>query len=226
MVPNNGPSQVVLRLYELAYKHKLSHLSSCITALGIIYKIYSDIKDYHNNPTDNIFILSAGHSALALYVVLEHFYGIDAEESLLKHGVHPHRDRYAMLECSTGSLGCGLPIAVGRALGNKKQTVHCLISDGECAEGSIWESLRFIKEKNLSNLKVYVNMNGYCALNAVDLEYLEKRLKAFLPEITCCYTETDEICLAGINGHYHILKDEDIKMIRTKYAEHVCKTTI
>ena len=56
---------------------------------------------------------------------------------------------------NTGSLGLGITVAVGRALANKNRKVHVLISDGESAEGSVWEALRFIKESNLSNIEVY-----------------------------------------------------------------------
>lgn len=208
------PNKVTLRLYELAYKHKLSHLSSCLTALRIIDDIYDNIRPSHKD----IFILSSGHAALALYIVLEERYGRDAEHLLQKHGVHPHRDSLFGIECSTGSLGCGLPIAIGRAIAEKDRHVFCLISDGECAEGSIWESLRFAKEKNIQNLFVYVNMNGYCALNSVDLDYLETRLRAFLPRIICVQTYTSEPFLKGINGHYHILTEENMQYIRNKYA--------
>ena len=73
----------------------------------------------------------------ALYVVLEKYFGIDAEELLEKHGHHPHRDELNKLHCSTGSLGQGITVAVGRAIANPNRDVYCLISDGECAEGSV-----------------------------------------------------------------------------------------
>ena len=66
---------------------------------------------------------------------------------------------------------------------NKKRKVYVLISDGESAEGSVWEALRFIKESNLSNIEVYVNVNGYAAYDKVDVKYLVDRLESFLPEI-------------------------------------------
>ena len=103
----------------------------------------------------------------------------NAEELFLKHGGHPHRDEENGIYCSTGSLGLGITVAVGRALANKNRRVHVLISDGESAEGSVWEALRFIKENNLSNIEVYVNVNGYAAYDKVDVKYLVDRLKVF-----------------------------------------------
>ena len=102
--------------------------------------------------------------------------------------------------------------AVGRALANPNRTVHCLISDGECAEGSVWESLKFIQENNIRNIKIYVNVNGYCAYDKVDTAYLEKRLKAFLPDIVLFRTSVNRFSfLNGINAHYHIMSPEDYK---------------
>jgi transketolase N-terminal domain/subunit len=106
---------------------------------------------------------------------------LNADELFVKHGGHPHRCEQDELYCSTGSLGMGLPVAVGRAIANPNRQVYCLISDGECAEGSIWESLKFIYENNIKNINIHVNVNGYAAYDAVDTKYLVSRLKTFLP---------------------------------------------
>ena len=194
------------RILEIAYKHKLSHLGSYLSAVNIIAELYES-----KNPND-IFILSSGHAALALYVILEKYVGKDAEELFLKHGGHPHRDEENGIYCSTGSLGLGITVAVGRALAVKNRKVHVLISDGESAEGSVWESLRFIQESNLSNIEVYVNVNGYAAYDKVDKKYLVDRLKAFLPSINIRYTDVNQYpFLRGLNAHYHIMSEEDYK---------------
>ena len=109
---------------------------------------------------DDIFILSSGHASLAMYVCIEKYYGINAEMLFEKHGGHPHRDEENKIYCSTGSLGLGLPIALGRALANRTRKVWVLISDGEAAEGSIWESLKTIQELGIDNIEVFVNTNG------------------------------------------------------------------
>ena len=186
------------RILEIAYKHKLGHLGSYLSAADIVDEIYKN-----KNPED-IFILSSGHAALALYAALEKYEGKDAEELFLKHGGHPHRDEENGIYCSTGSLGLGITVAVGRALANKNRKVHVLISDGESAEGSIWESLRFIKENNLPNIEVYVN---------VDVKYLVDRLKVFLPTINIRYTSVNQYpFLRGLNAHYHVMSEEDYKI--------------
>ena len=97
-----------------------------------------------------------------------------------------------------------------RALANKDRKVHVLLSDGECAEGSVWESLRFIKDNHLDNIEIYVNANGYAAYDSVDVGYLEKRLKSFLPSINVVRTKGDVFpFLRGLNAHYHIMSKED-----------------
>ena len=194
------------RILEIAHKHKLSHLGSYLTAVDIIDEIYRT-----KNPND-IFILSSGHAALALYVVIEKYEGKNAEELFLKHGGHPHRDEKNGIYCSTGSLGLGITIAVGRALANKNRKVHLLISDGESAEGSVWEALRFIKESNLPNIEIYVNVNGYAAYDKVDVKYLVDRLKVFLPSINIGYTSVNQYpFLRGLNAHYHVMSEKDYK---------------
>ena len=194
------------RILEIAYKHKLSHLGSYLSASDIIDEIYE------NKDPDDIFILSSGHAALALYAALEKYEGKNAEELFLKHGGHPHRDEENGIYCSTGSLGLGITVAVGRALANKNRKVHVLISDGESAEGSVWESLRFIKESNLSNIEVYVNINGYAAYDKVDIKYLVDRLKVFLPTINIRYTSVNQYSfLRGLNAHYHVMSEQDYK---------------
>jgi transketolase len=192
------------RLIEIAYKHKLGHLGSYLSALSIIDGIYQKMDK------DDIFILSSGHASLALYVCLEKYRGQDAEALFLKHGGHPHWDEEAGIFCSTGSLGLGITIALGRAVANKNRKVWVLVSDGECAEGSVWEALKTIVEQDITNIEVHVNANGYAAYRNVDLVYLENRLKAFLPNIQIHYTSVEHFpFLKGLNAHYHIMKEND-----------------
>ena len=153
------------RILEIAHKNKLGHLGSYFSSVDIIDEIYSRMDK------EDIFILSAGHCALALYVVLEKYFGLDAEELFNKHGGHPHRDEINKIHCSTGSLGLGITIALGRAIANPKRKVWVLISDGECAEGSVWESLKTIEEQDIKNIKVFVNINGYAAYREVNEQY-------------------------------------------------------
>lgn len=197
-------NQLIKRLIDITYQERLSHLSSTLSALPIIEEIYTRRKN------DEVFILSNGHAGLALYVVLEHYYGVDPVELLHKHGIHPNRDLPNHLYCSTGSLGSGLPIAVGHALANPEKNVWCMISDGECAEGSIWESLRFIQDNNITNLHVYANINGMGAYDMIDTHQLSHRLQAFLPRINLRFSDPPKWSFAKeLLTHYYVLKPED-----------------
>lgn len=192
------------RIFDITFQERLSHLSSCLSAWPIIHEIYNEKKE------DEVFILSNGHAGLALYCELEARYGIDPVMLLHKHGIHPGKDLENKLYCSTGSLGSGLPIAVGRALANRNKNVYVMISDGEAAEGSIWESLRFAHVAKLDNLKIYVNINGMTAYEHIDVEYLVQRLKAFLPTINIRISEPPKFEFAeGLLTHYYVMKPED-----------------
>jgi transketolase len=192
------------RLIDITYQERLSHLSSTLSALPIIEEIYQLRND------DEVFILSNGHAGLALYVVLEKYYGVDPVALLHKHGIHPGRDLENHLYCSTGSLGSGLPIAVGHALARPDKNVYCMISDGEAAEGSIWEALRYINEKNITNIHVYANINGMGAYDNIDVMSLTARLKAFYPRINIRLSEPYNFPFAqGLLTHYYVLKPED-----------------
>ena len=201
-------NDVERRVVDISYKEKIGHLSSNLNAVNIIDEIYS-IKQPHEP-----FILSSGHAALAMYVVMEKHETADAEYLFHKHGVHPHRNLEDNIHCSTGSLGQGLTLAVGYALANRDRKVHCLISDGEAGEGSIWESLRFIYEAKLDNLEVYANVNGMIAYDFIDKDYIINRLRAFLPRINIRETSPPDWPFAkGILTHYYVLKPEDMEKL-------------
>lgn len=198
------------RIIGISYKYKSSHISSCLMAVQLIDNIYK-IKG-----KDDIFILSNGHCGLALYVVLEKYEGQDAEKLFKKHGTHPNRDLKAKIYASTGSLGHGLGIAVGMALANRQRIVYCLISDGECAEGSISEALRIATENKLENLRVMLMANCMGAYGRIDLEYLKHRIQTIYPLLVA---EVNMFkfpsYLNGLEGHYHVLTEKEYKELIT-----------
>jgi transketolase len=200
------------RLLELTVSNNLGHLSSTFTTLPILEYIFKC-----KNPNDKV-VLSNGHAGLALYTILEKEYGHDAQQMYEDFGIHPYRDITRNSYASTGSLGSGILIATGMAMGNKNSTVHCIISDGESHEGSVWEALSFIRRSGLKNIKIYVNMNGFCAYDTIDEEYLQSRLKAFFPDVHIFKTRVPNFHkLEGLKGHYSVINNEDkdtiLKMI-------------
>lgn len=213
------------RLIEISYKNRLSHLGSCITALPIIDEIYSIKKP------DEKFVLSSGHAGLALYCVIEKYFYRDivmtglpdqgrlinvAEKIFAHHGVHPDRCSDCRIDCSSGSLGHGLPIAVGMALANRSKNVYCLISDGECSEGSIWEAFRIQKEQNLDNLIIYVNINGWGAYKGINQMQLSNQLE-YMSWAKPVFTDLPPF-LKGQKAHYEVI-DEDLYKKALEYYE-------
>lgn len=223
------------RILEISYKEKLSHLGSVLTALDIIDAVYQVKKKNEK------FILSNGHAALAWYVVLEKQGGENAEKVFAHHGVHPDRCNACHLDYSTGSLGHGFPAAVGMALANRDKDVYCLISDGESAEGAIWEALRIGSEQNLTNLRLVINANGWGAYGEIDLPILEARINAFgwaiikvnghdkeglkealtikplAPTAIFAQTNVEQYpFLKGQGAHYYTMKPEDYERAMAK----------
>lgn len=183
------------RIIEISKKLNLSHLGSNLTSVNIINEIYSIKKE--NEP----FILSNGHAGLALYVVIEKYFGIDAEYIFKNHGTHPDRCKNCKLDCSTGSLGHGLPIALGMALADRSRNVYCLISDGECSEGTIWETANVIRKYNVNNLRIYLNWNGWSAYDKVDAQLIYTVVDIF-PYIKIRETKVEDYGLSGLSAHY------------------------
>lgn len=209
------------RILELSHRHGLGHLSSNLTTADVISRIVEEARPIEKKicdaPGTNLpfVILSSGHAGLALYCALEKYCGQSAAVLLNDHGTQPHLDPKRGIYCTTGSLGQGLTVAVGYALAERSRIVHCIISDGECAEGCVWEALAFARLHHLENLRVHVNVNGYSALAAVDVDYLTARLTAFLPWIQLHFTDGNQLLfLHGLHAHYKTMTDAEFESLQ------------
>ena len=205
---NTDNAETARDILTFSFANKLSHIGSCLTAAPIINEIFDQ------KAAGEKFILSCGHAGVALYIILQRRFGINAQELFDTHGVHPSKDLEHRLVCSSGSLGCGLPVAVGHALARPAENVYVLLSDGECAEGSVWEALAFVETHKVNNLHVYVNMNGFGAYDAIDPQYLAARLRAFLPRINIRFTDANMDCAPGLLAHYYVLKEDDMRRLQ------------
>ena len=153
-----------------------AHLGGSFSLIEIIITLYEKIL-YKKDK----FILSKSHASFPLSILLRekgyktafttHF-EIDP-----KNGIH----------CTTGSLGHGLPIATGMAASRKIQkkngNIYVLISDGECQEGTTWESLLIATKLELSNLTIIIDYNKIQALttlkDGLPLDNLKRKILAF-----------------------------------------------
>lgn len=228
---NKEQKKLRQRILELSYESNFSHLGSCLSAIDLIDAVYKIKK------RNEIFILSNGHAGIAWYSVLEKYGHFKNSKTITKLNIHPDRNINHDIHVSTGSLGQGLPIALGMALADRKRNIYCMLSDGECTEGSIWEALRVAKEKKINNLKIIINANGWSAYDKVNLSYLAKRIEGFgykinkvdghnpkkilkllrknsNKELFClfAYTSVEQFpFLKGLDSHYYILKENDYK---------------
>ena len=164
------------RIVEGSKKYKLGHCGSALSCVDTINYLYKEvIKE------EDIFILSKGHGSMALYVVLEDK-GISPKWEM-QLNLNEKKGIYA----TTGSLGHGLPIAVGRAFGKKlkkeKGNIYVLMGDCEMAEGSNWESMLIAKTLEIDNLTMLIDSNKYGSAFPVIKELkdysLKKKINAF-----------------------------------------------
>jgi len=168
------------------------HIPSAFSILDIVWVLYDRIMKINPIfPQDcdrDRFILSKGHGSLALYAVLaeKRFFPSDELFAFAKYdsrlGGHPDCNKVPGIEASTGSLGHGLPIAVGMALGMKlrknSRRVYVLVGDAECNEGSIWEAVLLAAHHKLSNITCIVDYN-HSTDRALALGNLEAKFISF-----------------------------------------------
>ena len=183
------------------------HMGSAMSLVEILRVLYDKFikfnpKNLKKRDRDRL-VLSKGHGCLALYSILadKKFFSKELLKNTSKSGSilggHPEYSKVPGVEASTGSLGHGLPIAVGMALAAKirkeKHKVYVIVGDGEINEGSIWEAAMSASKHNLSNLKVFVDYNKIQSYvftkEVIDLEPLMDKWKSFGFEVS------------EINGH-------------------------
>jgi transketolase len=140
-----------------------------------------------------VFVLSKGHAAPAWYAVLmasgelstKYLGSLRAIDSPLQG--HPDRVRNSLVDVSTGGLGQGLSVAIGRAYAKKmkgqRSYVYCLVGDGECQEGQIWEAVMFAGARGVGNLIAFIDLNQSQSDGPVqevlDIGPLAPKLRAF-----------------------------------------------
>lgn len=162
-------------LVDLVNAAGSSHIGGPLSACDIVTALFYRFMNYSKSENDCMdsdhFILSKGHNGDLLYCVFADLglYGYDELLDEFKKtggrwGEHPNRFHNPGFECSTGSLGHGLPIAAGMAmaakLDKKESRVFCLVGDGELQEGSNWETVMCASRQSFDNLVLLVDKNG------------------------------------------------------------------
>jgi transketolase len=189
--------RVRLQSLRMVSRANASHIGACLSATDILAVLYAKVLRVDparpHWPERDRFILSKGHAAAMLYAVLAErgFFPADWLESYCRDGSMLTGHATASVpgvDVSTGSLGHGLPIACGMALAAKRRQaapsrIFCLVGDGECDEGSVWEAALFAPQHQLDNLTVIIDSNqlqGFGTVDAViDLEPFVDKWRAF-----------------------------------------------
>ena len=186
------------RTIETSALARIPHLGSCLSCVELLIALYwQELRldpEAPKAPDRDRFVLSKGHGAPVLFQVLAErgFFPVERLAEFGQSGSvfheHPPKPGYIPgVEAATGSLGHGLPMALGMAIAHRIQgsTSRCyaLLSDGECNEGSIWEAAMLAAGQHVDNLTAIVDYNKWQATGrsqeVMALEPLADKWKAF-----------------------------------------------
>lgn len=170
-------------IVDMVVRSGEGHIPSSFSIVDLVATLYKSVlridKRNPDSPERDYFVLSKGHGSAALFAVL-HDEGLLSNHDLETYsslggilGGHADASKVPFVEASTGSLGHGLPIATGIALGliikNKANRVFSIIGDGESQEGTTWEAALVAVNRGLRNLCVIVDWNqSGMQLNPID----------------------------------------------------------
>ena len=187
------------RLLEITRSAGRGHIGPALSIIEIVDVLYRNVMMNSGDPHSrrwskrDRFLLSKGHGCLGLYVVLEDL-GLLDELDLSNFcryesnfGGHPESSTVPVIEFSTGSLGHGMPVAVGLAVAAKLKKeswrVFVVVGDGELNEGSNWEAAAHAHKHKLDNLVVIIDYNYMQASGEVsdvlDMHPLKGKWEAF-----------------------------------------------
>jgi transketolase len=170
------------------FESGVGHIGGNLSVLELLMTLHHRVMR-----TDDQLVLSKGHAAGALYVTLWTLGRLTEEELIQFHkdgtklGGHPVPHGVPDIPFAIGSLGHGLGLAAGLALGKRllgnPGRVYCVMSDGEWNEGSNWEALTFIAQHELHQVILLVDLNGLQGFGSTaevaDLEPLADKLQNF-----------------------------------------------
>lgn len=210
---NEKRQEIKKLILENSFKAGACHLGSALSCVEILLELYYNIlKD------EDVFIFSKASGVATLYCILadKGYFPKDKIAYYLKNYPLPSREVPGCI-WSGGSLGHGLPFAVGMAYADRSRKVYVLMSDGEVDEGTTFESALFARQHKLDNLFVIVDANEYQALGKTDdilnldtaFEFLNKTLPHCDIRHTVKGGEID--FLQGTRGHYVNLTEATLK---------------
>ncbi len=207
-------------LIKVAVRNGAGHIAPSLSCVDILVTLYYDLMKIGDSPfweeRDRL-VFSKAHGCYGLYAILADKGFIPREEwENFYKGSHlsgcSERDLEKRIEAGCGSLGHGLPIAVGIAFGAKLQKkeyrVYCIVGDGEMQEGSCWEAIQFAVKHKLSNLTIIIDHNRLQAMDFLEnimvpegaKEDLRKKFKAFGLAVASCSGHSHKKIISAIRG--------------------------
>ena len=213
--------KIRMGIIESTHAAKCGHPGGSLSATEMFTYLY--FKEMNINPADpkwmgrDRFVLSKGHTAPGLYSTLAHRGFFPVEDLLTLRRIdsylqgHPNMNTVPGVDMSTGSLGQGVSVAAGMALGLKKQgsdaRVYTLLGDGELQEGQVWEAAMFASHYKLDNLVVIVDNNGL-------------QIDGNIADVMSPYPIVDKFLAFGfntvaINGHDFDAIEKALKIAKT-----------
>ena len=211
------PVKLRRHILNMAFKGGSVHVGCAFSLVEIFAALYNGVLKINSadaaDPDRDYLILSKGHGVMAHYACYRELNWLDQEsldtyfsDGSALHGLCEHK--VSGFEVSSGSLGHGLPIAVGMALGLKlsgrvDQKVFCIVGDGEMNEGTMWESLLFAGHHKLDNLVVIVDANGFQAMGKIkdvlDMEPFSQKFSSFGFETFECDGHDSKLLAEGFS---------------------------
>lgn len=178
MQPTNRVTALEIRrtiIKTAAQCGEAAHIGGSLSMTDLLNTLFGQFLRHRPHQPDwsgrDIFILSKGHAVLGYLSILHHYKYFDAEKlkTFQQNGsdliAHPVKKISLGIESSNGSLGQGLSYGLGLAIGMNKRDedrrVFVLIGDGECNEGSVWETAALAAELSVNNLVAIIDENGF-----------------------------------------------------------------
>jgi len=158
-----NPNKLRKHILYMVYKKQSGHIGGSFSLCEVVSHLYSK----HDLIEKDKLILSKGHAVPVIYAVLYEMGLIDSLDDFReidsKLQGHPHIKALEYIHATTGSLGQGLSIAIGYALGyklkNMNNKVFCILGDGELQEGQNWEAFMYASTQKLDNLVCFIDFN-------------------------------------------------------------------